>query len=142
MSVSVESYYHISEKQKRLAEIYEKNKEKAIFIVPSGMDREYLLDLISDNGSFLEERPKIWVWSDLYNELNIVAEVSPRHVLDPTDHLFILKHLLNLFVKETKNAGLDLPPGVERHGFVKILGENIRDLLLEGVLPETLTVIL
>lgn len=139
MSVSVESYYHISEKQKRLAEIYEKNKEKAIFIVPSGMDKEYLLDLISDNGSFLEERPKIWVWSDLYNELNIVAEVSPRHVLDPTDHLFILKHLLNLFVKETKNAGLDLPPGVERHGFVKILGENIRDLLLEGVLPETLT---
>lgn len=138
MAIIVETYYHISEKQKRLAEIYTEDKDRTIFIVPTALDKELILRLISGEGSFFGRRPTVWVWSELYRELANISETSPRRVIDPSDHLLILRYLLDLFLKEMEEEGVELPPGIKHSGFIRILGDNIRDLLLEEVLPENL----
>lgn len=138
MAIKVETYYHISEKQKRLAEIYAKDKNKTIFIVPSGLDKELILKLISGNGSFFGRRPTVWVWGELYRELANINETPPRRVIDPIDQMLILKYLLSLYLEEMEEEGVELPAGVKHAGFAKILGDNIRDLLLEEVLPDNM----
>ena len=46
MPFTVETYYNIAEKRDRLRGIYDEYGENAVFIVPAGLDKDALLDLI------------------------------------------------------------------------------------------------
>lgn len=133
MSLTIESYYNIPEKQSRLADLYRSLFEKAIFLVPSRMDKEPLLRLISENGSFWGARPIIWTWSEFYRETSSLGNTKARLIIDPPDHTLIIRHILGIYLKEMEEKGIDLPPGIYRRGFVSVLGENIKDLLAEEI---------
>ena len=137
MSLEVESYYNISEKQKYLAMLYEENKN-AVFIVPSGLDKEPLLQLISGCGSFFGRRPDIWTWGELYSKTAPLDGEKIRRVIDPPDHMLIIQYILDIYLQEAENEGVDLPDGMKHRGFVSILGDNLRDLLAEEISPEHL----
>lgn len=83
-----ETYYNITEKGERLAGLYRDCGERVIFVVPSGLDKDALLDLISGGGSFFGQRPKICTWGDLYKEVSQISHARPRMITDPpTIHL-------------------------------------------------------
>ncbi|MCW1712905.1 MULTISPECIES: PD-(D/E)XK nuclease family protein [Synergistaceae] len=132
---TVETYYNITEKQERLAELYRKLGSKAVFIVPSGLDRDSLLALISGKGSFFGARPVIWTWSDLYKEVSGIAHDRPKRVIDPPDHDLIISYLLNRYLGEEKDRRTDMPEGVFHSGFSEVLGNNIKELLREDITP-------
>lgn len=135
MTVKLETYYNISEKEKRLAEIYRKYGDRAVFIVPGGLDKELLIQLISEGGSFIGKRPPALTWSDLYKESARSAGEAYRRVIDPPDHNLIINYVLRNYLNESWVDG-DLPPGVTRRGFTSVLGDNLRELLNEEVPPE------
>ncbi len=60
----VETYYNISEKEERFFRLYKEGGNRTVFIVPSGLDKDAILHLISRKGSFFGARPVIWTWSD------------------------------------------------------------------------------
>lgn len=135
---TVETYCNITEKHQRLAELYGELGSKAVFVVPSGLDRDSMLALISGQGSFFGERPVIWTWSDLYKEASAAAYVRPKRVIDPPDHDLIIKYLLNKYLEEDENIKKELPEGVFHGGFSEVLGNNIKELLREDITPEDL----
>ena len=65
MAATVESYYNITEKAPRLRAFYDKYGEEALFIVPSGLDREALLDTICGGAAYFGGRPQVWTVGDL-----------------------------------------------------------------------------
>lgn len=138
MAIKLETYYNIIKKQRRLAELYRKYDEQAIFIVPSGLDKELLVQLISENGSFFGKRPHVCTWSDLYREVARTAGDIPRRVIDPPDHNLIINYTLKKYFAELGDDNGNLPPGVNRRGFAALLGDNISELLLEEIFPEEL----
>jgi len=134
-SLEIESYYNILEKQKKLADIYKTAGDKAIFLIPSGLDKEPMLSLISGFGSFFGKRPAVWTWGDFYSEISNVDGVRPKRIIDPPDHKLILGYLIAAYLKKADTEGTELPPGVRHAGFESILGENIKDLLAEEISP-------
>lgn len=136
MSLLVETYYSITEKHGRLEQLYNSVKERVIFIVPSGLDKEPILKLISGKGSFFGKRPDIWTWGEFYRETSQLVEGKARRVIDPPDHHLIIRYILDLYIRRMKEEGVELPPGIYHKGFESILGDNIRDLLAEEILPE------
>lgn len=136
MASRVETYYGVSEKGARFAELYKSLKDRAVFIVPSGLDKDPLLQMISPEG-FFGARPVIWTWGELYREL--APEKRLRRVIDPPDHNLIIRHVLSLYLKRMEEEGVELPAGVLHKNFAGILGENLRDLLVEEVPPEFLS---
>lgn len=135
----VETYYNISEKEERLSRLYEDGGNKIVFIVPSGLDKDAILHLISRKGSFFGARPKIWTWSDLYNEVSQMSQVRLKRVIDPPDHDLIISCILKRFLEEDGDLRKDLPEGVFHRGFSEVLGNNIRELLREDITPEDLS---
>lgn len=133
-----ETYYNITEKGERLAGLYRDCGERVIFVVPSGLDKDALLDLISGGGSFFGQRPKICTWGDLYKEVSQISHARPRMITDPPDHTLIIRYILDKFLEEQDKSGNKLPDGVYRRGFSKILGDNIKELLNEDVSPRDL----
>ncbi len=138
MTSKVETYYNISEKQECLARIYDIAKDRAVFIVPSGLDKEPMLQLISGYGSFFGKRPAIWTWGEFYREISLLDNKKSRRVIDPPDHNLIIRYILNNYLKECGTNGVKLPDGVKHAGFASILGDNIKDLLAEEISPEHL----
>lgn len=139
MSLEFESYYNISEKQFRLVQLYNNLSERAVFLVPSGLDKEPLLQMISDRGSFFGRRPSIWTWGEFYRETSPLDNKKTRRVIDPPDHNLIIRYILGIYLKEMRDKGVSLPAGVTHRGFVSVLGDNIKDLLAEEVSPEHLS---
>ncbi|MDO5116113.1 MAG: PD-(D/E)XK nuclease family protein [Synergistaceae bacterium] len=137
MSVTVESYYNITEKKEKLRDYYKRHGERALFLVPSGLDREALLELLC-GGPFFGPSPAVWTVGDLYRELQHISASSLR-VIDPPDHKLILSWLLKNFREEMEKGGVALAPGLYHRGFVSVLGENIKDLLAEEVSCERLS---
>lgn len=135
MTVKVETYYNISEKEKDLAAIYREHRDKAVFIVPGSFDKELLCRMVSEEGSFFGSRPVVWTWSDLYKELTRVSGAEYLRAIDPHDHNLIINYVLKNYLSEAKNDGY-LPPGVKRKGFYSLLGDNLRELMDEEILPE------
>lgn len=133
---TVETYYNITEKKDKLSELYQKSRDSTFFVVPSGLDKDVLLKLISNEGSFFGERPRILIWSDLYTEIARLSERKQRRVIDPPDHDLIVSYILNVFIEEMVEAKKSLPQGVYHGSFSEILGENIRDLLTEDISPD------
>ncbi|MEA5034977.1 PD-(D/E)XK nuclease family protein [Cloacibacillus evryensis] len=132
MPLTVETYYNIAEKRDRLRGIYDEYGENAVFIVPAGLDKDALLDLICGGTPYFGERPLVWTVGDLYKELTR-SSASRLRVIDPPDHNLILRWLLDGFLAEMGELGVKLAPGVYHKGFVSVLGDNIKDLLAEEV---------
>ncbi len=134
----VETYYNISEKEERLSRLYKDGGNKTVFIVPSGLDKDAILHLISRRGSFFGARPVVWTWSDLYREVSQMSQRGPKRVIDPPDHDLIISYILSKFLEEEADLRKDLPEGVFHSGFSEVLGNNIRELLTEDITPEEL----
>lgn len=135
MTIKLETYHNIAEKEDRLAGIYKKHGERAVFIVPGGLDKELLTRLIAGGGSLMGRGPAVWTWSDLYKESARCSGAVNLRVIDPPDHNLIINYVLKNYLSEAKNDG-ELPPGVTRPGFSTLLGDNLRELMNEEVAPE------
>lgn len=130
LNAPVSPYFRISEAALFLRKYYEKNNH-TIFIIPSGLDKEPLLDLISNGGSYFGHRPDIRTLSELYS---IAAGDEARRIVTPHDNGLILSFLLKKLIDEAKDdETIQMPCGILHRGFVSLLAENIRDLITEGV---------
>lgn len=139
MSLIIKSYYNIKEARtsKFLREFYAANGDEALFIVPAGLDREAMLDVVCGESAYFGVRPAVRTLGDLLGELAPLAGDRAR-VIDPPDHNLILRFLMDEYLREMEQSGITLAPGVYHGGFVSILGDNIKDLLAEEVSPERL----
>lgn len=137
MPLTVAAYYNISDRAKELRAFYDERKADAAFIVPSGLDRDALSDLICGDEPFFGARPTVWTLGDLLGEFSHITGSRVR-IIDPPDHHLILRHLLEKYIAEREAAGASVAPGLRHRGFVSLLGENIKDLLSEEVAPERL----
>lgn len=134
----VETYYNITERAESLARIYEREGDRALFIVPSNLDKDKLFDLVSRGGSFFGARPAVKTWSDLYRDISAISREKPKRIIDPPDHELIITFILKRFIDGGDDLHDKLPEGVFHRGFSEILGENIRELLAEDISPEEL----
>lgn len=130
--ITVHSYFSLADKSAELAQIYEKYRDNALFIVPARLDRDLLLELICGDKPFFGASPTIWTVGDLLAELQHATK-EYEHIIDPPDHKLILRWLLSEFLAEAEEKGAALEPGCRHPGFVSVLGKNIKDLLAEEV---------
>jgi RecB family exonuclease len=107
-----------------------------IYMLPSRSSEPFLLDMLRREGSYFGERPAVWSWQELY------AAVTPknwrRRCIDPPDHNLILKFVTDRAADEIETAGFVPPPFLNANGFVEVLGETTRELMLESVEPDAL----
>ncbi|MDO5562638.1 MAG: PD-(D/E)XK nuclease family protein [Synergistaceae bacterium] len=134
----MKTYYYISECAETFAKFYDTNGENGIFIIPSALDKEQMLRLVSRDGSFFGPRPQILTLGELYRKLAEAADVAPRRVIDPPDHSLIISYVLSQYLEDARTNGLELPAGVAHAGFVSVLGDNIKNMLAEDVTPKYL----
>ena len=85
METEVYSYFNISEMSEILADLYKKNGEKALFLVPTSLDKENLMRIIAADSSYFGSRPQIWTIGELYRETSKLCDTQ-RRVIDPPDH--------------------------------------------------------
>ena len=137
MPLTVNAYYNISEKAEELRAVYYRHGSDAVFIVPAGLDRETVTDLICADTSFFGVRPVVYTIGDLLGEFSHIMGSRVR-IIDPPDHHLILGHLLEEYIAEREADGLSVAPGLRYRGFISLLGSNIKDLLSEEVMPEKL----
>lgn len=137
METEVYSYFNISEMSEILADLYKKNGEKALFLVPTSLDKENLMRIIAADSSYFGSRPQIWTIGELYRETSKLCDTQ-RRVIDPPDHNLILNYLVGRFLDEMASSGIELPAGIKHKGFIGVLGDNIKELLAEDVTPEHL----
>ena len=139
MSVRVIGYHRVRDIEAELSSLCQGEGPAPLFLVPSPGDRDLLRNILLDRVSFGPGEPAILRWEDMYRETLRELEVPPgerRRQIDPPDHWLIVRYILEEF-----KAGLNgrtVPPGALRRGFVWTLGENLRELLREEILPETL----
>lgn len=138
MPLRVSAYFNISEKAEELRSIYYRHGSDAVFIVPAGLDRETVTDLICADTAFFGVRPVVYTIGDLLGEFSHIMASRVR-IIDPPDHHLILGHLLEEYIAEREADGLSVAPGLRYRGFISLLGSNIKDLLSEEVMPEKLS---
>lgn len=131
--IEAELYFSVTEKAERLRGLYndaKKSSEKIFFIVPSGLDEGELLNIIAGDMPFFGSRPEIMTVSGFCKELARRSE-CPVRVIDPPDHMLILRSVFDEYAES--NGRENLPPGMLRPGFIRVLGNNIKELLAEDV---------
>ncbi len=139
MPVRIIGYQRVGDIETEINRLGGVRNPAPVFLVPSPGDRELLREIILEQVSFGTGEPSILRWEDLYREALRELEIPPeerRRQIDPPDHWLIIRYILEEFKASEKEA--DIPPGVLRRGFVWTLGENLRELLREELLPEAL----
>ena len=139
MPIRIIGYHRARDIEEDLSSSGSKSGLVPFFLVPSSGDREILRDIILESVSFGAGEPAILRWDDLYREVMRELDLPPeerRRQIDPPDHWLIVRHVLENLRAENDCA--DLPPGALKRGFIWTLGENLRELLREEVLPDTL----
>jgi RecB family exonuclease len=114
-----------------------KREGRQYFVVPTTGDRRLLRDVLVNEGTFGGGEPPILRWEELYREAAAridPAGLSPRRQIDPPDHWLIISHVLEKVLEDLQPEAP--PPAVTRPGFISILGETLREMLREEVLPE------
>lgn len=105
-----------------------------MFLVAGSGDRELLKGILAGSPAALSDY-KIRRWDELYRYFSDELRVEkPRVQLDPPDHWLLLHGL----VERYRGAGGELPAGARRRGFLSLLGDQIRELISEEVMPEHL----
>lgn len=127
------TYINIKEKSPFISECYRKYGDKAVFVVPTGIDKEILLEYIEPH-SFWGDYPVVKTISDLYDEFSDLTE-DKRKAPDKAAQILIFKHVIDAFIAEAEEKGLELPPGVKHPGFRGIVEKNIRELIVEDITP-------
>lgn len=105
-------------------------------MLPSLSSADSLTDMLWTERGFRGCMPDIWSWSEMYARL--VPEADLRRQIDPPDHRLILKHVTESNINELEALGSHIPSGARRRGFIDILSDAVRELLLEGVAPDML----
>ncbi|MDO4987905.1 MAG: PD-(D/E)XK nuclease family protein [Synergistes sp.] len=134
MPITVTAYYNISEQAEMLQKIYKDNEDNVFFIVPSGLDSGIMEEIICGGETFFGAAPRVMTIGGLFEEFSHI-EGTKRRVIDPPDHKLILRYLLSQFFDEERGKGRDVQPGLRHKGFVSVLGDNIKNLIAEGITP-------
>lgn len=109
---------------------------KRIFMVPGSGDRGLLDELLTPYAVTGGCRWQVKRWDELYRMLaSQIGERRPKLQIDPPDHWLVLHGLLKEICADDS---LNLPPGAKQRGFLRILGDQIRDLIREEVTPQQL----
>lgn len=140
MPVRIIGYHKVAVIETELSRLGDERGPAPVFLVPSPGDRNLLREIILDRVSFGPGEPSILRWEDLYREALRELEIPPderRRQIDPPDHWLIVRYILEKFKAKENEANIS--PGVLRRGFVWTLGENLRELLREEILPEALS---
>ncbi|MDR1966904.1 MAG: PD-(D/E)XK nuclease family protein, partial [Synergistaceae bacterium] len=128
------SYAKLSALREALLENGAGDSEGVIYMLPSKSNEGMLLDMLRREGNYFGARPLVWSWQDLYNA--VVPKASRRRCVDPPDHNLILKFVLEQTLNELDSMETPVPAGVRKRGFIRLLGESIKEMLLEGVAPD------
>ncbi|MDR3280553.1 MAG: PD-(D/E)XK nuclease family protein [Synergistaceae bacterium] len=107
-----------------------------VYMLPSMSCEENLLDMLRSEGSYFGSRPDIWSWQELYNR--IVPITKRRRCIDPPDHNLALKFVTDRTAADFEARGIQTPAGIGMRGFINVLGDATREMLLEGVEPDLL----
>ena len=108
-----------------------------IFLVADSGDRDLLSAVLrSQRGTNGENVPfRIRRWDELYRSFAVELGVDrPKIQIDPPDHWLLLFGILSRYVR----SGGHLPSGAGGPRFLKVLGEQIRELIREEISPESL----
>ncbi|MDR1917028.1 MAG: PD-(D/E)XK nuclease family protein [Synergistaceae bacterium] len=109
---------------------------RIVYMLPSKSSEGILLDMLRSSGKYFGERPDIWSWSELY--IQLVPRSRRLRCIDPPDHRLVLEFLLGRTLTELDSRGISVPGGVRRSGFIDVLSDAIRELLLEDVAPDSI----
>lgn len=102
-----------------------------IFLVAASGDREIIASLLSG----VQYEYRVRRWDEIYRLFaSELAVAHPRVQLDPPDHWLLLRGIVARYLE----SGGKLPAGATRHGFLSLLGDQIRELISEEVPPEEL----
>ena len=112
--------------------------EKFVFMLPAMSSENMLLDMLAPELGYIGETPEVWGWSTLYGK--IVPRSELRRQIDPPDHMLVLLFLRDRMLEEQDRLKIQLPSGVRRRGFLNMLSDAIKELLLEDVSPDKLLV--
>lgn len=110
-----------------------------VYMLPSRASEDILLDIICElrgEGGYFGERAAVWDWAGMYRALSSRAKL--RRQIDPPDHRLILKYITDRGLGELDRLGIEVPKGAVRRGFIDILSDAVRELLLEDVAPDML----
>ncbi|MFP4482524.1 MAG: PD-(D/E)XK nuclease family protein [Thermovirgaceae bacterium] len=137
MPVRIFEYQFARELVPLLREAADVRERRQYFVVPGTGDRRWLRDVLVGEGTFGGGEPQILRWEELYREAAARMDsrgLSPRRQIAPPDHWLIVGHILEEVLENLSPE--NLPPAIARPGFISILGETLRELLREEVLPE------
>ncbi|EFC91278.1 ATP-dependent nuclease subunit B-like protein [Dethiosulfovibrio peptidovorans DSM 11002] len=136
MALRIYEYRKVGSMKPILSRISIEQGNPVVYLVPGSSDREWLKDILLEEGTFGREAFRIWRWDDLYREACSATGSVPMVQIDPPDHWLALHHL----VRESLTRWSDLmPPGTGQSSFVQTLGETVRELIREEVPPEALS---
>ncbi|MDR1651591.1 MAG: PD-(D/E)XK nuclease family protein [Synergistaceae bacterium] len=103
-----------------------------VYMLPSMPGAEYLEPMLRGGGYF-GRRPEIWSWQELYNR--VTPKHQRRRCIDPPDRRLVLKFVTDQAAAESEPGGAARAV-MSGRGFVRMLGEAVREMLLEGVEPD------
>ncbi len=137
LPIELYRYRRVGDLQRALAELPPCQRERRTFLAPGRGDRELLKEFLWSPKSWNSRGYSVMGWDELYRWLALeLGEREAKLQIDPPDHWLILLELLRRFDQEHPGA---LPPGARQgHGFVALLGDQIRELLGEEISPQAL----
>ncbi len=139
MSVRILRYLRAADIEDDLRKI---DPSTSIVSIPGSEERRRLRDLLERASVPEETAPyRLWTWSDWRRELSFSAGRTPEGVrspreprgqIDPPDHWLVLRCILSGMAGDhARTAG--------RTGVIRLLGQEIRELLREEVPPDVLS---
>ncbi|MDR1471029.1 MAG: PD-(D/E)XK nuclease family protein [Synergistaceae bacterium] len=107
---------------------------EVIYMLPSRSCEGMLLDMLQTAGGCFGESPDVWSWAELY--VRIVPRAERKRCIDPPDHRLVLEFLLGQTLASLDARGIRAPGGARRRGFVDLLSDAIKEMMLEDVAPD------
>ena len=136
MGVRILRYLRVSDIEDDLRKI---DPSTSIVSIPGSEERRRLRDLLERSAAPEEAvRRRLWTWNDWRRELSFSAGRTPEGIrspkgqIDPPDHWLVLRCILSGMAGDhARTAG--------RSGVIRLLGQEIRELLREEVPPDVLS---
>ncbi|GHV31012.1 hypothetical protein FACS1894167_12720 [Synergistales bacterium] len=135
LMINIHGYVKIKSLERALYERYGGDSSGVVFMLPSSSSKDALRAFLAGGGYF-GRGPRIWDWSAMYKNLTERDEL--RRQIDPPDHRLILRCLRDKFIREKEELALSVPEGARKAGFIGVLSDAVRELLLEATPPDML----